>query len=79
MTAKKASSARAAASKDPPGERQDGLHPLCEEAAEYLGKLREVKLGEVADGTLDLVKRYPGASLSVAALLGFFLGRLFRR
>jgi hypothetical protein len=33
----------------------------------------------VIDGTLDAVRRHPGASLTIAALLGVFLGRLFRR
>jgi hypothetical protein len=33
----------------------------------------------VLDGTLETVKRRPCASLAVAAMLGFFLGRLFRR
>jgi ElaB/YqjD/DUF883 family membrane-anchored ribosome-binding protein len=79
MTAKKAISARADSSQDAPGERQGATDPFCQEAVEHLGRLREVKLGDVVDGTLDLVKRYPGASMTVAALVGFFLGRWFRR
>ncbi len=48
-------------------------------ASERLTAIRESSVGDVLDGTLDAVRRHPGASLTLAALLGFFLGRLFRR
>jgi ElaB/YqjD/DUF883 family membrane-anchored ribosome-binding protein len=50
-----------------------------QQAAERLKTARETSVGDVIDGTLDAVRRHPGASLTVAALLGVFLGRLFRR
>lgn len=49
------------------------------EAAERLETIRKTSVGEMLDGTLDAVRRRPGASLTVAALVGFLLGRLFRR
>jgi ElaB/YqjD/DUF883 family membrane-anchored ribosome-binding protein len=52
---------------------------VCEEAAQRLRDVREAKVGDVCDGVLEQVKRHPGPSLIVAAVLGFFLGRLFRR
>lgn len=50
-----------------------------EQAAERLKAVRQTSIGDVLDGTLETVKRRPCASLAVAAMLGFFLGRLFRR
>ena len=50
-----------------------------EQAAEHLKEVREKSVGDMLDGTLETVKRHPGASLTLAALLGFMLGRLFRR
>ena len=50
-----------------------------QQAAERLKSVRETSLGDLIDGTLEVVKRRPGTSLAIAALAGFFLGRLFRR
>ena len=50
-----------------------------QEATERLRRVRQTTVGDVMDNTLDVVKKHPGAGLTVAALLGFFLGRLFRR
>ncbi len=49
------------------------------QASEQLKNVRKTSVGDIIDGTLDSVKRHPAAGLGVAALLGFFLGRLFRR
>lgn len=49
------------------------------EAAERLKTVRKTSVGDIIDGTLETVKRHPAAGLGVAALLGFFIGRLFRR
>jgi ElaB/YqjD/DUF883 family membrane-anchored ribosome-binding protein len=38
-----------------------------------------MRLGEVVDATLDLVRRYPAAGVSVGVLVGFVVGRLWRR
>jgi ElaB/YqjD/DUF883 family membrane-anchored ribosome-binding protein len=50
-----------------------------QQATERLKAVRQTSVGDVLDGTLETVKRRPCASLVVAAMLGFFLGRLFRR
>lgn len=52
---------------------------VYDEALRRLREVREAKVGDVCDGVLEKVKRHPGPSVVVAALLGFFLGRLFRR
>jgi ElaB/YqjD/DUF883 family membrane-anchored ribosome-binding protein len=52
---------------------------VCQDAAERLKSVRKTSVGDMIDGTLELVKRRPGASLTVAAMIGFLLGRLFRR
>jgi ElaB/YqjD/DUF883 family membrane-anchored ribosome-binding protein len=49
------------------------------QAVEGVKAVRETSVGDVIDGTLDAVRRHPGASLTIAALVGLFLGRLFRR
>ena len=48
-------------------------------AADHLREARETTLGDVFDRVIVTVKRHPRGSLAVAAALGFFLGRLFRR
>jgi hypothetical protein len=50
-----------------------------EQAAEHLKDVRKKNIGDLLDGTLDTVKRHPGVSLTLAAVLGYLLGRLFRR
>jgi len=50
-----------------------------QKATDRLKQVREKKVGELVDGTLDWVKRHPGPGVFVAAMAGFFLGRLFRR
>jgi ElaB/YqjD/DUF883 family membrane-anchored ribosome-binding protein len=48
-------------------------------ATDRLKSARQKTLGDLIDGTLDLVKRHPGPGVILAGLLGFFFGRLFRR
>jgi ElaB/YqjD/DUF883 family membrane-anchored ribosome-binding protein len=50
-----------------------------QQAAERLKSVRKTSVGDMIDGTLDAVRRHPGAGLTIAALVGLFLGRLFRR
>jgi ElaB/YqjD/DUF883 family membrane-anchored ribosome-binding protein len=52
---------------------------VCQQAAERLKSVRQTSVGDAIDCTLDAVRRHPGTSLTVAASVGFFLGRLFRR
>ena len=48
-------------------------------ATKRLSQVREKRLGDLVDDTLKLVGKHPGPSVVVAALVGFWLGRLFRR
>jgi ElaB/YqjD/DUF883 family membrane-anchored ribosome-binding protein len=50
-----------------------------QQAAERLKSVRQTSVGDVLDGTLDTVRRHPGAGLTIAALVGFLLGRWLRR
>ena len=50
-----------------------------EQAVERLEKVRETTVGDVMDATLEAVRKRPALGLSLAALVGFFLGRMFRR
>jgi ElaB/YqjD/DUF883 family membrane-anchored ribosome-binding protein len=50
-----------------------------QQAVEGVKAVRQTSVGDMIDGTLEAVRRRPGASLTVAAMVGFFLGRLFRR
>jgi ElaB/YqjD/DUF883 family membrane-anchored ribosome-binding protein len=50
-----------------------------QEATDRLRAVREKRVGDLIDGTLELVKKHPGPGVIVAAMIGFFLGRLFRR
>ncbi len=50
-----------------------------QEATDRLKAVREKSLGDLIDGTLEVVKKHPGPGLIVATMIGFFLGRLFRR
>ena len=52
---------------------------IRQEAADRIKAVRQTSVGDMIDGTLEVVRRRPGASLTVAALTGFVLGRLFRR
>jgi ElaB/YqjD/DUF883 family membrane-anchored ribosome-binding protein len=52
---------------------------IRQQAVESVNAVRKASVGDVIDGTLETVRRHPGASLTVAAMLGLFLGRLFRR
>ena len=49
------------------------------EAVERLEQVRETTVGDLIDGTLEAVRKRPAVGLSIAAMIGFFLGRLFRR
>jgi len=49
------------------------------EAVERLQKVRQKTVGDLVDDTLEVVRKHPGPGVIVAAILGFFLGRLFRR
>ena len=50
-----------------------------QEAIERLEKVRRTTVGDLVDAALEAVRKRPALGLSIAALVGFFLGRLFRR
>ena len=49
------------------------------QATEQLKRVREKRVGDLVDDGLKLVKKHPGPSVLLAAVVGFWLGRLFRR
>ncbi len=50
-----------------------------QDATDRLKAAREKSVGDLIDGTLDAVRKHPGPGVIIAALIGLFLGRLFRR
>ena len=50
-----------------------------QQAAERIEKVRETTVGDMLDATLETVRKRPALGLGAAALIGFFIGRLFRR
>lgn len=52
---------------------------LRRQATEQLKQIREKRLGDLVDDGLKLVQEHPGPGVVLAALVGFWLGRLFRR
>jgi ElaB/YqjD/DUF883 family membrane-anchored ribosome-binding protein len=50
-----------------------------EQTAHRIKAARDTSVGDVVDCACRAVKRHPGASLTLAAIVGFMLGRLFRR
>ncbi|MEN6459036.1 MAG: hypothetical protein ABFC63_08905 [Thermoguttaceae bacterium] len=49
------------------------------QAAERMKAVRRTTVGDILDSTLEATKRHPVAGLTLAALLGYWLGRIFRR
>lgn len=60
-------------------EARQAYTQIRRQAVDQLKQIREKSVGDLVDDTLKQVKRYPGPSVIVAVLAGFFLGRLFRR
>jgi len=58
---------------------QQAYQKVRREATERLQAVREKSVGDLIDGTLETVKKHPGPGVLVAVVIGFFLGRLFRR
>ncbi len=79
MSSENEGSTSAESSADAADRPQDACCKLYEQAAAELDRLREMSVGDLVDGALDWVKRYPGAGVTVAALVGFLVGRMIRR
>ena len=58
---------------------REAYEDVRQKAAGKLKAIRQQSVGELIDGTLQLVKKYPGPGVILAGIIGFFLGRLFRR
>jgi ElaB/YqjD/DUF883 family membrane-anchored ribosome-binding protein len=58
---------------------QEFYNQVRQQAGERLESIRRTSVGDVLDCSLNAVKRHPAAGLTIAALIGFYLGRLFRR
>jgi hypothetical protein len=52
---------------------------LRQQAAEKIQEVRERKVGDLVDCTLDAIKKYPGRSLVVSVALGFCAGRWIQK
>ena len=52
---------------------------VCRATAERVGVVREKKVGDLLDATLETVRKHPGKGVAVALLAGIVLGRLFKR
>ncbi|MDZ4783110.1 MAG: hypothetical protein SGJ19_22930 [Planctomycetia bacterium] len=58
---------------------QNYCQQLRSEAATEIESLRGANVGDLLDKSLAFVRRNPGAGVCFAAIIGYFLGRLFRR
>ncbi|MHB1033547.1 MAG: hypothetical protein ACYC35_01500 [Pirellulales bacterium] len=61
------------------GRAQEYYRQVRRQAADELKSLKEKNLGDVVEGTLGCVRRYPGFGLLTAVAAGFLLGRWLRR
>lgn len=60
--------------------RARGLYvDVRRQATDQIRQVRGKTVGDLIDNVLDLVKKHPGPGVVIAALLGMFLGRIFRR
>lgn len=58
---------------------QQYCQQLRSETAAELQGLREMNLGDLLDKSLALVRKHPGCGVCLAAFVGYFLGRIFRK
>jgi hypothetical protein len=60
-------------------EARERYQQVREEASARVKQARETRVGDLIDGLLGLVRKYPGTGVIAALLAGFLLGRRFRR
>ncbi len=58
---------------------QQYCQQLRNETAAELQGLRDTNLGDLLEKSLTFVRKNPGCGVCLAAVLGYFLGRIFRR
>jgi len=58
---------------------QEHYQRVRSEAVEQLHDLREASVGDMTASAMRFIRKNPGQGVLLSALLGFFLGRLFRR
>ena len=58
---------------------QNIYEDLRRQAAEKIQDVREKKVGDLVDCTLDAVKKHPGPSMIVSVALGFCMGRWLQK
>ena len=58
---------------------QEGYEKLKREAVARVKSAREATFGQMIDGILAAVRKYPGPGVLVALVAGYFCGRLFRK
>ena len=54
-------------------------HDLRERASEKMEEIRETTVGDMVDGALEVVRKYPGQSLLAAFACGFMVDRWLRK
>lgn len=58
---------------------QANYHQLREQAAQKVEEIRDTTVGDMVDGTLEVVRKYPGSCLLAAFACGFMIDRWFRK
>ena len=58
---------------------QANYHHLREQAAEKIDEIRDTTVGDMVDGALEVVRKYPGSSLLAAFACGFMIDRWLRK
>ena len=58
---------------------QANYHHLKEQASQKVEEIRDTTVGDVVDGTLEIVRKYPGSCLLAAFACGFMIDRWLRK
>ena len=58
---------------------QANYHQLREQASQKVEEIRDTTVGDMVDGALEVVRKYPGSTLLAAFACGFMVDRWLRR
>ena len=58
---------------------EDAYRHSLEQVSQQAARARSLTVGDIVDGTLEFVRRYPAAGLLAVGVVGFLLGRSTRR